>query len=318
MAELTATMNEPDQSPYNQRWGTSGSLGSRGLYQGVAPPRTSQAQGIYGTDNRAYTRNVTGNELVENRMQGLMNRGGAYMQNAARRGLETANRRGLLNSSIASGSAERASLEAAMPIAQADAAAYGRTQAENMEALNRGLMQERDIMNQQTLEGQRQAGAGINASMQAVLAREQMALDMQRQRENLAFQGEQSGLDRFQQQQMAQFGFGADLARNQQQYGFQRGLNEQGFQFDLGRMGAQDYYNSLQGQRDTQQQAYLAQFGAGLNAQNRFYTNFVDDFFTNPEVYADPAIREGILNFGNTIRPRFMGGIIGPMYNTGG
>lgn len=306
MVELVSNTN----TNTNSQWGTTGTLGSQGLYQQVAPPRNSQAQGIYGTDNRAYTRNVTGNELVQNQMQGLMNRGGAYMQNAARRGLETANRRGLLNSSIASGSAERSSLEAAMPIAQADAATYGRTQSENMDALNRGLMQERDILNQQTLEGQRQAGAGINAGLQAQLAREQMALDLQRQRENLAFQGEQSGLDRFQQQQMAQFGLGADMTRNQQMFGFD--MNRMQTQ-----MGLQDYYNSQQGMRDTQQQAYLAQFGAGLNAQNRFYTNFIDDFFTNPEVYADPAIRQSIFNFGNTIRPQFMS-MLGGLYNFGG
>jgi hypothetical protein len=299
MAELTATMNEPGQNPYNTRWGTSGTLGSQGLYQGVSPPRNSQAQGIYGTDNRAYTRQVTDNELVQNQMRGLMNRGGGYMQNAARRGMETANQRGLLNSSIASGSAERSSLEAAMPIAQADAAAYGRTQSENMGALNQGLMQERDIMNQQTLEGQRQAGQGISAGIQAQIAREQMALDLQRQRENLAFSGEQQGLDRFQQQQMAQFGLGANMT-----------LAQQGFGFDMNRMqtqmGLQDFYDSRAGQRDMQNQMQLAEFGAGLNVMNRFYGNFADDFFTNPEVYGDPAIRDAIFGFGQQFRPRFM------------
>lgn len=299
MAELTATMNEPGQNPYNTRWGTSGTLGSQGLYQGVAPPRNSQAQGIYGTDNRAYTRQVTGNELVQDQMRGLMNRGGAYMQNAARRGLETANRRGLLNSSIASGSAERSSLEAAMPIAQADAATYGRTQSENMDALNRGLMQERDIMNQQTLEGQRQAGQGISAGIQAALAREQMALDLQRQRENLAFQGEQSGLDRFQQQQMAQFGLGADMTRNQQMFGFD--MNRMQTQ-----MGLQDYYNSQQGQRDTLNQLTMAEYGMGLQAMGNFYNRMGDEFWDNPGTMNDPYVQQAIMNFGQSFRPNFM------------
>lgn len=306
MAELTATMNEPSQNPYNTRWGTSGTLGSQGLYQGVAPPRQSQAQGIQGTDNRAYTRQVTGNELVQNQMTGLMNRGGAYMRNAAQRGLETANRRGLLNSSIASGSAERSSLEAAMPIAQADAATYGRTQSENMEALNRGLMQERDIMNQQTLEGQRQAGQGISAGIQAQLAREGMALDLQRQRENLAFQGEMQGLDRSQQQWLAQFGLGADLTRGQQGFGFQSALSRQGFNQDIGRMGVQDYYNSLQGQRDTLNQLTMAEYGMGLQAMGSFYNRFGDEFFDNPDVFADPYVQQAVMNFGQNFRPQFM------------
>jgi hypothetical protein len=303
MVEL---VNNTNTTTGTTNWGTSGTLGSRGLYQGVSPPRNSQAQGIYGTDNRAYTRNVTGNELVQNRMQGLMNRGGAYMQNAAQRGMETANRRGLLNSSIAAGSAERSSLEAAMPIAQADAATYGRTQSENMGALNQGLMQERDIMNQQTMEGLRAASSGQNAQLQAMLAREGMQLELQRQRENLAFSGEQQGLDRFQQQQMAQFGFGADLARNQQQYGFQRGLNEQGFGFDVGRMGAQDYYNSQEGQRDVLNQLTMAEYGMGLQAMGNFYNRMGDEFWDNPGTMNDPYVQQAIMNFGQSFRPNFM------------
>lgn len=293
-------------STSTSQWGTTGTLGSRGLYQQVAPPRQSQAQGIQGTDNRAYTRNVTGNELVQNQMQGLMNRGGAYMRNAAQRGLETANRRGLLNSSIASGAAERSSLEAAMPIAQADAATYGRAQTENMDALNRGLMQERDILNQQTMEGLRAASSGQNAQLQAMLAREQMALDLQRQRENLAFSGEQQGLDRSQQQWLAQFGLGADLTRGQQGFGFQSALSRQGFDQDIGRMGYQDYYNSLEGQRDMQRQMQLAEFGAGLNFMNGFYSMMGDDYLNNPEIYKDPVRRAEILEFGLSTRNAFM------------
>lgn len=297
--------NFNSNSGSNSQWGTTGTLGSQGLYQQVAPPRQSQARGIQGTDNRAYTRNVTGNELVQNQMQGLMNRGGAYMQNAARRGLETANRRGLLNSSIAAGSAERSALEAAMPIAQADAATFGRTQSENMESLNRGLMQERDILNQQTLEGRRQAGAGIQAGLQAQLAREQMALDLQRQRENLAFSGEQQGLDRSQQQWLAQFGLGADLTRGQQGFGFQSALSRQGFDQDIGRMSLQDFYNTRQGQQDTINQMTMMEYGMGVQAMGNFYNRFGDAFFDEPDVYADPYVQQAIMNFGQNFRPQF-------------
>jgi len=299
------------------QWGTTGTLGSQGLYQGVAPPRQSQAQGIQGTDNRAYTRNVTGNELVQNQLQGLMNRGGAYMQNAARRGMETANRRGLLNSSIASGSAERASLEAAMPIAQADAGTYGRAQTENLDALNRGLMQERDIMNQQTMEGLRAAASGQNAQAQAMLARERMQMELQQQRENLAFQGEMSGLDRSQQQWMAQFGLGADLTRGQQGFGFQSALGQQGFQQDIGRMSAADYFDSQAGQRDTLNQLTMAEYGMGLQAMGNFYNRFGDSFFDEPEVYADPYVQQAVMNFGQNFRPQFMS-LFSRLYGGGG
>jgi hypothetical protein len=290
MVEL---VNNTNTTTGTTNWGTSGTLGSRGLYQGVSPPRNSQAQGIYGTDNRAYTRNVTGNELVQNRMQGLMNRGGAYMQNAAQRGMETANRRGLLNSSIAAGSAERSSLEAAMPIAQADAATYGRTQSENMGALNQGLMQERDIMNQQTMEGLRAASSGQNAQLQAMLAREGMQLELQRQRENLAFSGEQQGLDRFQQQQLAQFGLGADLTRNQQMFGFDmnRMQTQMGLQYQYGEQAAErEFRNSIIG----------TEFGQRLNLNNAWQQNFMALYFSDPTVW-NPADLQTISQIGTTL-----------------
>jgi len=126
-----------------------------------------------------------------------------------------------------------------------------------------------------------------------------------------------SGLDRSQQQWMAQFGLGADLTRGQQGFGFQSALGQQGFQQDIGRMGFEDYYRSQQGQRDTMNQAYLAEFGAGLNVMNNFYNNFADDFFINPEVYQDPAIRQAVMGFGQTFRPQFMT-MFGNMYGTRG
>lgn len=261
-------------SQSSSQYGTSGTLGGRGLYQQVTPPRVSQAAGIQGTDNRAYTRRVTGDELVANQVTGLMNRGGAYLQNAAQRGLETANRRGLLNSSIAAGSAERASLEAAMPIAQADAASYGRAQTENMGALNSGLMQERDIMNAQTLEGMRQHTSGANAQLQAQLAREGMALDLQRQRENLAFSGEQQGLDRFQQQQMAQFGLGANMS-----------LAEQGFGQDMQRMAQQYNYDDMAAQRDFRNSILGTEYGSRVNLNSQWRQRAMDTYWADPGAF---------------------------------
>jgi len=286
--------------PYNSNssststYGTSGTLGSQGLAMNPAIPRNSQARGIQGTDERAYTRRVGADELVENRIGGLMNRGGAYMQNARRRGMEEGMSRGLGLSSISAGASERAGLEAAMPIAQADAAAYGRAQTENMGALNQNLMQQRDIMNQQTMEGSRLAQAGAEAASRERIAMTGYDVDLQRQRENLAFGGEQAQLDRAQQ-----------LGMSLQQYQQQLGLGQQGYQFDLGRMGAQDYYSGLQGQRDTLNQASLAEYGAGLNAMNRYYGNMADDFFTNPEVYQDPYARQAVLDFGQNFLPQF-------------
>ena len=201
--------------------GTTGTLATSGNYTDPPVPRQSQAQGIQGAENRAYTRQVTNNELVSNQLNNLMNQEGAYLSNARRRGLEQANRRGMLNSSIAAGSAERAGIEAAMPIASADAAAYGTAQTQNMEALNQNLMQQRDIMNQQEMARWNSVTAGQSAGMQAAIAREQMALDSQMQRERLAYEGEQAGLGRYHQLGMSNTEYGQQLGAMGMQYGLQ-------------------------------------------------------------------------------------------------
>ena len=201
--------------------GTSGTLATSGNYTDPALPRQSQARGIQGTDGRAYTRQVQGDELVANQLGTLMNREGAYLSNARRRGLEQSNSRGMLNSSIAAGAAERAGIEAAMPIAAADAATYGRAQTENMGALNEAQMQQRDIMNQQEMARWNSLTAGQSAGMQAQIAREQMAAELQSQREQLAYQGEQAGLDRYHQLGMSNTEYGQQLGAMGMQYGLQ-------------------------------------------------------------------------------------------------
>ena len=244
--------------------GTTGTLATSGNYTDPPVPRQSQAQGIQGADNRAYTRQVTNNELVSNQLNNLMNQEGAYLSNARRRGLEQANRRGMLNSSIAAGSAERAGIEAAMPIASADAAAYGTAQTQNMEALNQNLMQQRDIMNQQAIAASSLTAAGVSAGMQAQIAREQMAAELQAQREQLAYQGEQAGLDRYHQLGMSNTEYGQQLGAMGMQYGLQ---NQNA--------AAQDQRTFGYG---VQSAAYAQQ----MQNQSQWYTGMVNTYFNDP------------------------------------
>ena len=60
----------------------------------------------------------TGAEQAMASMDTVMNSNSPYIQNARRRGLETAAARGGINSSIAAGASERAALEAGMPLVQ--------------------------------------------------------------------------------------------------------------------------------------------------------------------------------------------------------
>lgn len=54
--------------------------------------------------------------VVTDNMNNLLSSDSRYIQNARRRGLEQANSRGMLNSSIAAGASERSAIEAAQPI----------------------------------------------------------------------------------------------------------------------------------------------------------------------------------------------------------
>jgi hypothetical protein len=112
----------------------------------VGPPPTPGAPGSgspapgtpplppgFGLD---FMREITPNELVANQLESLLNSNSPYMRNAAQRGAEYAASRGNLNSSIGAGSARRAALEAAMPIAQADAQAYRDANAANFDSLS--------------------------------------------------------------------------------------------------------------------------------------------------------------------------------------
>lgn len=96
------------------------------------PPQLGNNTGYLGMD---FMRQVTPNELVRQQLDALLSSNSQYMRNAELRGREQAGRRGLLNSSMAAGNAQRAALEAAMPIAQADAQAYRDANAANFQSL---------------------------------------------------------------------------------------------------------------------------------------------------------------------------------------
>ena len=258
-----------------------GTLQSQGLYFNPNVPQggSSAGGGLRGADNRAYTRDVQGNELVSEQLTGLLDRGGRYIENAQRRGLEQANRRGLLNSSIAAGSAERAAIEAGMPIAAADAQAYGRAASENLGFLNQNLMQERDIAN-------RMLGQERDLEMQSALQRAALGSQerineaniagaLRRQRENLAYLGEQSGLDRAQQMNMlgAEYAFRNQFADNE--VFRNEWMNNQNF--------GREMYGALAG----------AQIGSTLQFNNML----AQAMFNDPQVFGNPEFLSGINNF---------------------
>jgi hypothetical protein len=228
-------------STYSSQSGSKpiGTLQSQNLFYQPPVPANSQAGGLQGTDGRGYTRNVGQSELANTHLNTMLDGNGAYIQNARRRGLESAARRGMMNSSIAAGNAERAAIEAASPFAMQAADAYGRAQTENLGYMNQNLMQERDIANQVLTDKYRADAAGQAAAGEMEAAR-LAAQDRYRMfQEDLAFQGEQRGLDRAHDFGMSDMGYRQDLGRMGSEFGY-----------DIGRQNNQMNWQSRENDRD--------------------------------------------------------------------
>ena len=88
------------------------------------------------------TRDVNPDELSSNQLETILDENGQYVQRARNAGVAQANSRGLLNSSMAAGAAHGAAIDAAMPMAMQQAAAYTNVGDRNMDAENRYLIEQ--------------------------------------------------------------------------------------------------------------------------------------------------------------------------------
>lgn len=125
---------------------------------------------------------VNDESTVEGRLNGLLSQDSNYIKRARTGAAQTANRRGMLNSSMAAGAGEGAAIDRALPIAQQDAASFLKQQFINQgysndaakyladqsvqrENLEAGLDQDTNQFNQSnTLENQRLNAAAENQS----------------------------------------------------------------------------------------------------------------------------------------------------------
>lgn len=115
-------------------------------------------------DAEAVTRELDPNtDTVKGQLTGLLAEDSDYIKHAEQKGISYANSRGLLNSSIAGGTARAAAYDAALPIAQQDASLYATQGLANQDALNtaeltnaaaknKGALQ--DTVSETTIKGQ--------------------------------------------------------------------------------------------------------------------------------------------------------------------
>lgn len=85
-------------------------------------------------------RTIDPNELVQNQMNGILGANNEFLTNEEARAQRAAATRGLSNSTIAASAGREAAIRAALPIAQADAATFGRAGDYNTALGNQGYM----------------------------------------------------------------------------------------------------------------------------------------------------------------------------------
>lgn len=233
-------------------------------------------QGIQGSGNRAYTRDVQGNELSQNQMNQITSQNSPLMRNARMQGARLANSRGMLNSSMAGEASQNAVIQNAMPMALQDAQAYQTAAGQNLQYLN-----QRDIANMQD-STQREAAASASLAAQM-----EMEGALQRQRENLAYSGEQAELNR-------RYGFQTMGLENQ--FGQERDFRNYGF--DMNRMNQQyqnEYnYGQMGADADMRRQVYADQY----NRTQNYFDTLANEAIQNPDIF-DPQTIQSFYSYYN-------------------
>lgn len=135
-------------------------------------------------------------DTVDGRVAGLIAKNSPLMQSAATRGRQASNSKGLLNTSMAIGDAERAVYDAALPIASQDANTSFQSKALNQTAGNQALAQTADAQTRGSLQQRAGQQAVEQIQSQGIISRQlaerQAELDRETQSQLQTQRGEQT------------------------------------------------------------------------------------------------------------------------------
>lgn len=251
--------------------------------------------GITGSANRAYTYTPQDNQTSYGLLNQYTSRGGPMMNAARTRANEFSARRGLLNSSIAAGNAERSAVESAGQFALNDSGLINSAMLQNVKVLN-----DREAENANAAAFNNLSSL-VNTNQEAA-RRTEAENRLQLQREALAFEGEQGQLGRVHQADMGRMNYGFDVGMenlsSSNQYRNQYGLNRQNYGYDLGR--AQQQYGFQRGLNEQQNQ-----FQSDRD-YNDFRYGTVRDILNNSfqeAEYLDPEFLNQYMAFATNIDP---------------
>ena len=171
----------------------------------IPPTRTSLFSSSFGgmsmptlnmNLHQAETREVTDDELVENRLTNLLRSDNKYIQQARRDGAAIAAERGALNSSMFADHSQAAAIRAAGAVAESDANAYRMAASENMAAKNALINNKLAAATQITTAGI-SAGATVRAAEINAEASIYMQELQQEHQKAMAQMGHQFNVDMF-------------------------------------------------------------------------------------------------------------------------
>lgn len=237
----------------------------------------------------AMTRQVGDNELVANQLNALTATNSRYLQQARDRANNEASARGMLMSSVAIGNSQRAAIDAAMPIAQADAATYGRTASENMAAVNQDRLADQNMWGQ--LTGQE---VGIRANLdeseraRGFTARENALGRNFQSFERVSGQQWQSGensLNRQWQQQENALQRAWQGAQNDTQRQHELTIEEQRRAHEAAQRELDRNFTGSQNERQFAQQRFLS-YAQMMENQNKMLADTISAIYNNPNLNA--------------------------------
>ena len=243
--------------------------------------QAADSEAANAEDAQVTTRTISPDELVENRINNLLASDNPYIERARTSGLQFANQRGLLNSSIAAQAAEEAAISRAGEIAAQDANTYAQAALANQQAQNTAGLQdaqlgtnvsmfnvgEENTTNRFNAQSVNEAGqfnaAAANQAIQNFLQREQVRL---LQDDQQAFTAEQNEADRVLRKLLQDEQFDFTSSENNLDRNLQTALQENQFAFQGGQNALdralqttlQDDQQSFQAAMQDDQQAFIS------------------------------------------------------------
>lgn len=229
-------------------------------------------------NTNAQTQQVQGDQLVSNQLNGLMREDSQYLRQARDHAMNAASGNGMLMSTMAAGASQRAAIDAAMPIAQADAARYGSVADQNMAATNTDRLADQSMYGQ--LLGQE---VGINANLaeseraRGFTAREN---DLQRKFQT----GERVGAQQFQQSMQSMQNVW-QAAQNNAQLKQQLTLQQMQEAHDAAQRALDRSFTGTQNDKQLAQQRF-SEFETAMKNQSEMLSNTLSAIYSNPNLNA--------------------------------